>query len=95
MIVGSTDQKFVVDVFKDISDYQEVYIMYIKPDKTTGSFLATVTNISLGIIEYEVVNATDIDIAGDWIFYAKITYTDLSIGYGQPFIKTAKNQGQL
>ena len=95
MIVGSTDQKLVVNVEKDISGFQDAYILYIRPDRTTGQFVATVTDSVYGIIEYSMINATDIDMAGDWIFYAKISYADATVGYGEPFIVTAKDQGQL
>lgn len=95
MIVGSTDQKFTVDVMKNISGYQSAEIRYIKPNKVTGHFDADVVNPVTGIIEYLVQNVSDIDVAGDWIFWAKINYVDGSVGYGEPFVVTAKNQGQL
>jgi hypothetical protein len=95
MIVGSTDQKFTVDVMKDISSAQSAEIKFIKPDNTNGYFSATIVDDVNGIIEYAVQNVSDIDMAGDWIFWAKISYTDGSVGYGEPFVVTAKNQGQL
>lgn len=95
MIVGSTDQKFEVDVCKDISGYDTAELRFIRPNKTTSFFSATVTDAVNGIIEYDVVNESDIDMAGDWVFYAKINYLDGTVGYGEPFIVTAKDQGEL
>ena len=95
MIVGATDQVITVNVDKDITGYSTALIKYIKPNKTTGQFTATVTSAVNGVLSYPIQSASNIDIAGDWVFWAHITYSNGKIGIGEPFIVTAKNQGQL
>jgi hypothetical protein len=95
MIVGATDQIITVNVEKDITGYSTALIKYIKPNKTTGQFTATVTSATNGVLVYEIQNASDINLAGDWVFWAYITYQNEKIGIGEPFVVTAKNQGQL
>jgi len=94
MIVNSTDQKLVVNVHKSIVGFTVARINYIKPDRVIGFFVATVTNAPEGIIEYQIATG-NIDLAGDWIFYAEIQFGAGVLGYGKPFIVTAKNPGQL
>lgn len=95
MIVGATDQVITVNVEKDITGYSTALIKYIKPNKATGQFTATVTNPTSGILTYSIQSASNIDMSGDWVFWAYITYANGKIGIGEPFVVTAKNQGQL
>lgn len=94
MIVGATDQKLVVNVGKSLSGYDVAYINAIAPDKTEKKFTATVSNVPSGIMEYQLQTG-DIDLAGNWVFYAEVVYLDGKIGYGKPFMVSAKNKGVL
>lgn len=41
------------------------YINYIKPDGTTGQWIATIEDAEAGIIYYDVI-LNDLDVAGVW-----------------------------
>ena len=57
-----------------IEDIQEALIKYRKPDRTEGSFVATVESQTGGLISYIVQSANDIDQHGPWDFWAYLTF---------------------
>jgi len=59
----------------DLSDATTLLIKYEKPDGTLGSFTASVSDASEGIIYYNVVT-DDLDLEGDWKFWAYVTFSD-------------------
>lgn len=60
-----------------------VKIKFFKPDGTPGEFVASILNPIKGIIYYDVTT-NDIDQAGDWIFWAHITFNDNTFAAGTP-----------
>lgn len=59
-----------------IEDVQQALIKYRKPDRTEGSFVATVESQIGGLISYVVQSPNDIDQYGAWDFWANITFND-------------------
>ena len=94
MIVGATDQVITVNVSKNLTGYETALIKYRKPNNVTGQFVATVTNVTTGVIQYAIQSASDIDMAGNWVFWAYVEYENGKIGIGEPFFVSAKNEGQ-
>lgn len=93
MIRGATNQKLIVETGISLASVETAYISFIRPNKTTGQFEATIPNPSNSIVEYQI-EAGDIDISGDWRFFAEIDYLDGRKGFGVPFIVTVKEPGQ-
>jgi len=67
-IVG-TNQTLVLDTNIDLTGATLTTISYEKPDGTTGSWAASVNDTNL---TYKF-GASDIDIAGTWMFQAVVT----------------------
>lgn len=91
---GQDKINLVMDVGIDITGYDITLIKYIKPSKDTGSFTATVTDVTTGELTYDV-QADDLDQYGNWIFWAHITYTDTQISIGEPSRVHVYKEGEL
>lgn len=51
-------------------------IKYKKPDGEVGRFKAGVIDKDKGIIVYDVIAKDEIDISGNWFFWAYVTFKD-------------------
>lgn len=82
IFVGQSALRFEADTNVDITGASATLIKYKKPDDTTGSFTATISDAENGIIYYDVVNTTEIDQAGSWYMWAHVTFSDGRIAQG-------------
>jgi hypothetical protein len=82
-----------LDATEDIVGATPVLIKYIKPDGTEGSFTATIEDAFKGIIYYDIVSVSDIDVVGKWTLWAHITFSSGKIAAGEPFIMEVFNEG--
>jgi hypothetical protein len=78
---------------ENIAGATELLIKYIKPDGTTGSWVATENDATEGIIEYTMADADQLDQVGWWTFWAYVTFSDGSIGAGEPVKKYIHAEG--
>jgi hypothetical protein len=69
-------------------------VKYKKPGGTTGSWTGTIESTSLGIFYYDLTALTPLDEAGDWTFWAYVTFSDLRVAAGKPFIVTVYAEGE-
>ncbi len=65
----------------DISAATARLIKYIKPGDVEGSFSATLSGTT--DIYYDFA-ADDLDLVGDWVFWAFITFSDARTAPGEP-----------
>lgn len=91
--VGQTALKIEALTYTDLTDATAQVIKYKKPDATLGSFIATITDAKAGIIEYDVTSADDLDQAGEWTFWAYITFGG-DVVPGEPEILEIFNEGE-
>lgn len=70
----------------DLTDAASVYIQGTEPDGTdmTPSILATIEDVSRGIVSYEVLS-TDFTTAGTWILWLIVNYSGGGAAWGEPF----------
>jgi hypothetical protein len=71
---GQTALKIEVLTGTDLTLATDQEIKFIKPSGATGSFAATVSDATGGIIYYDVDSADDLDQSGEWTFWAYITF---------------------
>jgi hypothetical protein len=89
--VGQTKLTIKLDTGSTLTNVTTALIKYIKPDRSTGQFTATVDDKE---IYYDIVSVSDIDAAGIWSFYAHITYNDGKIIIGEKSTITVYSQGE-
>lgn len=92
LYVGDIGTVITCEVSADITGYSAALIKYKKPDDTTGSFTATVSNATTGTLTYTLVSG-DLDQAGDWTFWADITMTSTDHWTGDAVTKTVYAAG--
>lgn len=85
--VGQTKLTIKLNINEDLTDVTTAVIKYKNPNGEEGQFSA-VKDISNSLIYYVVDSADDIDIYGDWIFWAHLIYTDGKVIAGES--KTVK-----
>lgn len=68
-------------------------IKYKKPNGDTGSWDAEIVTAAIGVIKYEIADASDIDMAGDWTVWAYVTFADGNSAPGETTIITFYNEG--
>jgi len=89
---GQNSVKIRLTALGNISDATECLVKYKKPDGTTGSWAASVEDAATGIIYYNLLPADELT-AGDWTFWAHVTYSDTRIGIGDATKITVKAEG--
>jgi len=62
------------------------YIVYTKPNGTVGTWNGTIESPATdGTIYYTIESVNDLDVAGNWKFFAMVVDSANKIGYGEPF----------
>jgi len=77
----------------DITGATEQVIKYIKPDATTGEWVATIEADGDGIIYYDLTG-TELDVAGTWTLWAFVTFSDARTAPGEPVKVTVHTEGE-
>lgn len=62
-----------------------VTIEYKKPSNKKGSWNATIVDALVGIVKYEVVDETELDEYGDWIFHAEVVFASGKKACGEAY----------
>lgn len=91
--VGQTALTFQATTGEDITD-ATCAIKYKKPNGTTGSWDAEIVTALTGVIKYEISEASDLDMAGDWIVWAYITFVDGTVVAGEPATISVYSEGR-
>ena len=70
----------------DITGITSAEIKYKKPGGATGSLTAEVESLATGIIYADLSEDLDIlDVAGNWLFWASLTFNDGRSARGESF----------
>ncbi len=80
IFVGQTRLRLTIETKADLTDADEFYIKYIKPDDTEGSWTATCDDLPKGEIYFEDFVTATLDLRGIWTFWASIVWLDSSGG---------------
>lgn len=78
----------------DISGATALAIKYRKPSGTEGSWTATESDATEGIIYYDLVDENDLDEVGAWAIWGHVTFSDGRSAPGEPFTLTVKEEGR-
>jgi hypothetical protein len=73
---GQSALRITITTAVDLSNARTAEIRYEKPDRTTGTFSASVIEKKKGVICHDVLSADEIDMPGWWKFRAFITFSD-------------------
>ncbi len=84
---GQTALTITATVGQDVTS-ATCLIKYKKPDETLGSFAATIITAVTGVIRYTITSASDIDQAGNWVFWTQVTFSDGTIANGEEYVVT-------
>ena len=95
IFVNQTNLDIEVTVQQDITGATETLIKFIKPSDKEGQFVATILDPLIGKIKYSIVDATDIDEYGEWIFWGFITFADGKKAAGEPFQLKVFEEGEI
>jgi len=77
----------------DIIGAQEVLIKYTKPSGETGEWNAEVESDSEGIIYYDLLEPSDLDEAGDWVFWGSVQFEDGRIAPSRAIVVMVRTEG--
>jgi hypothetical protein len=80
-------------VSQDISGATALKIKYIKPDGTTGEWTATVGTAATGVIYYDVSSSSTLNLSGDWVTWAYVTFADARSAAGEPVMMRVYEEG--
>lgn len=92
--VGQTNLRIEVQTFVDLTN-GTLLIKYEKPNGVEGNFSATINPTVNTKMYYDTVNVDDLDIAGNWIFWAHVVFPDTTIGKGKSKIQRIKAEGEI
>ena len=90
--VGQTKLRLTIETEADLTGATAFEIKYLKPDETEDKFTATCDDPAKGEIYYDFV-AGDLDVSGDWIFWAFVTFT-ADVVPGEAFTIHVYNEGE-
>ena len=75
IFVGQNKLRIQLTTNVDITGATELLIKYKKPDGTTGSWTATSSDDTNGVIYYDLTD-DELDQKGDWTIWAHVTFSD-------------------
>lgn len=78
----------------NLTDAASVLIKYKKPDNTIGQWVATVENVTAGIIFYNLLSTEPLTV-GTWTFWGYVTFSDGRVGVGEAKNVVVKAQGRV
>ena len=90
--VGQTKLRLTIETEADLTGATAFEIKYLKPDTTEGSFTATCPDEVKGEMYYDFLSG-DLDVAGDWTFWAFVTFT-ADVVPGEAFMIHVYNEGE-
>lgn len=83
-----------MDVEEDITG-SVAKIQWRKPSGAIGFFPGSITNQVLGLFQYQILSANDLDEFGDYTFWADIIYADGKQIFGDPKVVKIPAPGQV
>jgi len=92
---GQTELSLRANTGVDITGATAMLIKYTDPDGNEGSFTASIYDASKGIINYDIVSSTDLNIIGKWVLWAYVTFVSGNSAAGKPFTLEIFNEGSI
>jgi hypothetical protein len=89
---GQSALRITVKTFTDLEGIISAVIKYRKPDGSAGNFGAGVGDIGKGVIFHECIEG-EIDLAGWWVFWVFITFTDGRTAAGEAVKVFIRHEG--
>jgi len=91
---GQDSLKIQLTTNTDITGATGLAIKYRKADgSTTGSWTATSSNDTTGVIYYDVSSTSVLNSVGDWKIWAYVTFSDGRVAPGVPAVMTVQTEG--
>ena len=91
--VGQNKLTITCTVSQDITA-ATCLIKYIKPDGTTGSWTGTIQTAATGIYYYNIASTAILDVAGTWVLWGHVTFSDTKVGVGEPVNVVVYTEGK-
>ena len=77
----------------DLSSVETAQIQALKPDATIKEYTGEVIDQPNGTVRHDFI-PTELDQAGDWVFWTYAKLTNDKEYYGEPYIKHIHNRGE-
>lgn len=81
--VGQTDLTIKLTTGKNLTGITNVKVIFRNPNGVEGEFAATVVEAVTGVIQYVVTSANDLNVTGDWLFWAKVVNAQGLVSIGE------------
>ena len=91
--VGQTDLTIKLETGKNLTVTDSAEIKYRTPAGVIGFFTAVIIDFAKGIISHSVTSENELNVAGNWTFWAKITDHQGLISIGEPFTYRIDKEG--
>ena len=73
---GKSKLRILIDTKCDLSGYEDVSIVFMKPDESQFTVSAVVKDVETGIIFYDVQSEEELDQSGWWTLWPEVRFDD-------------------
>lgn len=73
---GKSKLRILIDTKCDLSGYEDVSIVFMKPDESQFTVSAVVKDVETGIIFYDVQSENELDQSGWWSLCPEVRFDD-------------------
>lgn len=73
---GKSKLRILIDTKCDLSGYEDVSIVFMKPDESQFTVSAVVKDVENGIIFYDVQSEEELDQSGWWTLWPEVRFDD-------------------
>lgn len=73
---GKSKLRILIDTKCDLSGYEDVSIVFMKPDESQFTVSAVVKDVETGIIFYDVQSENELDQSGWWSLWPEVRFDD-------------------
>lgn len=80
---GKSKLRILIDTKCDLSGYEDVSIVFMKPDESQFTVSAVVKDVETGIIFYDVQSEEELNQSGWWTLWPEVRFDDDRTACGQ------------
>ena len=73
---GKSKLRILIDTKCDLSGYEDVSIVFMKPNESQFTVSAVVKDVETGIIFYDVQSEEELDQSGWWTLWPEVRFDD-------------------
>lgn len=73
---GKSKLRILIDTKCDLSGYEDVSIVFMKPDESQFTVSAVVKDVETGIIFYDVQSEEELNQSGWWTLWPEVRFDD-------------------